>query len=76
VTKLRGELRSLRLDGAETEELVETNRQLDAANKELGAALDAEVHNQAASALPVRAQGPASWRRPPWEGSSQRHLTC
>jgi hypothetical protein len=43
VQKLRAELRSLRLDNAETEELVETNRQLDAANKELGAALDAEV---------------------------------
>ncbi len=43
VTKLRAQLRSLRLDNTETEELVETNRQLDAANKELGAALDAEV---------------------------------
>ena len=43
VQKLRVELRSLRLDNAETEELVEANRQLDAANKELGAALDAEV---------------------------------
>ena len=41
--RLRAELRSLRLDNAETEELVDTNRQLDAANKELGAALDAEV---------------------------------
>ena len=46
LTKLRGELRSLRLDNAETEELVETNRQLDAANKELGAALDAEVRTR------------------------------
>ena len=62
VTKLRGELRSLRLDGGEAEELAETNRQLDAANKELGAALDAEVHSQAVSCPNVRAQRYASWQ--------------